>query len=392
VAEVRRRTARPAGRRALLPALGLLLAVLLGGCGGGGYTPAGPFRPVPQGEPPQVGPPQATSPAPAPNGPADPQSGQQAGDPNVVASNLAVPTGLVVLPDGSAVVGERATGRLLQVFPDRSPAKVLMTVGGLDAAGDGGLLALALSPTFSEDGLLYAYISTASDNRVVRFPIGGTPNPVLTGIPHGPSRNGGSLLFTSDGTLLVGTGDTGNPALAADPASLAGKVLHVDVFGHPVGGGPVYATGLGDVTALCTGGDGKVLATDVAPAGGKDEIDLLAQGASYGTGTGAVPPLVTVPVGQGGLGGCAVNGHTVFAGALDGQKLDVVKLTGAGGLDGTPTDVLAGRYGRLRTTVLDADGGLWITTSNRDGIGKPAADDDKVLRIVPPSSSGGSPL
>jgi glucose/arabinose dehydrogenase len=267
-----------------------------------------------------------------------------------------------------------------------------MTVGGLDATGDGGLLALALSPTFAEDGLLYAYISTATDNRVVRFPIGGTPNPVLTGIPHGPTRNGGGLLFTSDGTLLVGTGDTGNPALAADPASLAGKVLHVDVFGHPVGGRPVYATGLGDVTALCTAGDGKVYATDVTAAGGQDELDLLAQGADYGSGTGRVPPVATVPAGQGGLGGCAATGRTLFAGALDGQKLVVVKLTGAGQLDGKPTDVLAGRYGRLRTTVLDADGGLWITTSNRDGLGKPAADDDKVLRIVPPSGSGGSPL
>jgi len=386
-----RRTARAAARRALLPLLGLLLVVLLGGCGSGGYTPAGPFRPVPQGEPPEVGPPQGTTPAPAPSAPANPQSGQQAGDPNVVAGNLAVPTGLAVLPDGSAVVGERATGRLLQVFPDRSPAKVLMTVGGLDASGDGGLLALALSPTFAEDGLLYAYISTPADNRVVRFPVGGTPNPVLTGIPHGPSRNGGGLLFDPDGTLLVGTGDTGNPALAADPASLAGKVLHVDVFGRPAGdSGPVFASGLGDVTALCTAGDGKVFATDVAPAGGQDELDLLASGAAYGPG--GVPPVATLPAGQAGLGGCAASGRTVYAGALDGQKLDVLKLTGAGQLDGSPTDVLAGRYGRLRTTVLDADGGLWITTSNRDGIGTPAADDDKVLRIVPPSSSGGSPL
>jgi glucose/arabinose dehydrogenase len=375
----------------VLPLLGLLLVLLLGACGSGGYTPAGPFRPVPEGEPPEVGPPQDTSPAPAsPPSPADPQSGQQAGDPNVVASNLAVPTGLAVLPDGSAVVGERATGRLLQVFPDRSPAKVLMTVGGLDASGDGGLLALALSPTFSEDGLLYAYISTATDNRVVRFPIGGTPNPVLTGIPHGTSRNGGGLLFTADGTLLVGTGDTGNPALAADPASLAGKVLHVDVFGRPVGAGPVYSSGLGDVTALCTAGDGKVFATDLAPTGGQDELDLLAEGADFGPGT--VAPVATLPAGQAGLGGCAVAGHTVYAGALDGHKVDVLKLTGAGQLDGNPIDVLAGRYGRLRTTVLDADGGLWITTSNRDGVGTPAADDDKVLRIVPPSSSGGSPL
>ena len=53
---------------------------------------------------------------------------------------------------------------------------------------------------------------------------------------------------------------------------------------------------------------------------------------------------------------------------------------------------LADRYGRLRTVVLDPQGALWITTSNRDGIGTPAEDDDKVLRINPPSSAGGSPL
>jgi glucose/arabinose dehydrogenase len=175
----------------------LAAAVLLSGCGNDGYHAAGPFRPLPEGAPPEVGPP--TSQAPVPGGPAQPQSGDTAGDPNVVASGLSVPTGLVVLADGSAIVGERETGRLLQVFPDRSPARELMTVPGVDTTGDGGLLGLALSPTYPEDGLLYAYVSTATDNRVVRFPLGGTPNPVLTGIPRGATDNGGALLFSPDG-------------------------------------------------------------------------------------------------------------------------------------------------------------------------------------------------
>src|SRR3712207_9571259 len=85
------------------------------------------------------------------------------------------------------------------------------------AAGAGGLLGLALSPTYAEGGLFGAYASTATDNRVVRFPLGGTPNPVLTGIPRGERDNGGGLWFSSSGTLFVGTGDTGRPDLAADP-------------------------------------------------------------------------------------------------------------------------------------------------------------------------------
>ena len=127
-----------------------------------------------------------------------------------------------------------------------------MTVPGVDTAGDGGLLGLALSPTYLEDGLLYAYLSTATDNRVVRFPLGGTPNPVLTGIPRGATDNGGALLF--------GAGRHACSSAPATPAtrrwppipnSLAGKVLRIDTFGRAVGASPVYSRGHRDVTALC---------------------------------------------------------------------------------------------------------------------------------------------
>ncbi|MGY2064959.1 PQQ-dependent sugar dehydrogenase [Blastococcus sp. SYSU DS0619] len=361
----------------------LLTGVLLTGCGDGGYEPAGPFRPLPEGPPPQVGPPSAT--LPAPGDPAQPGGEEEAGDPNVVASGLSVPTGLVLLPDGSAIVGERDTGRLLQVFPDRSPAKELMTVPGLDTSGDGGLLGLALSPTFGEDGLLYAYVSTATDNRVVRFPIGGTPNPVFTGIPRGEVGNGGGLLAGLDGYLYVGTGDAGNPALAADPTSLAGKVLRIDVFGRPVGaGGPVFSRGHRDVTALCQDAE-QIYATDESREG-PDELDVVREG-----GDGA--PLLEIRPEEGGLGGCAVANGTVFLGALDGRRVHVITLDADGApVEGAADQVLTDRYGRLRTVVLDPQGALWVTTSNRDGLGMPAEDDDKVLRIRPPGGQPNSPL
>ncbi|RFU19511.1 oxidoreductase [Geodermatophilus marinus] len=371
-----------------------LLAALLAGCGSDGYEAAGPWQPLPEDPPPQVGPPAETTPPPRPGQPADPNAEDQGGDPNVVASGLVVPTGLVVLPDGTAVVGERETGRLLQVFPDRSPARELMTVPGVDTAGDGGLLGLALSPTFDQDGLFYAYVSTATDNRVVRFPMGGTPNPVLTGIPRGEVHNGGGLLFAPDGTLYVGTGDAGDPALAGDPGSLAGKVLHVDVFGRPVGGDLVHSSGHSDVTALCLGGDETLFATDEF-AQGPDELNAVRPGTDHGwptPGPDSTAPLLEIEPAAGGLGGCAVAGRTVYLGALDGRRVHVAQLDGGGAPDGELEQFLADRYGRLRTVVLDAEGALWITTSNRDGIGSPAEDDDKVLRILPPGGASDSPL
>ncbi len=391
---VRRRTAARAPRRLAVLLAVPLAAGILAGCGDDGYRAAGPFRPLPEGPPPQVGPPSATEPAPAPRERTEPGSGEEAGDPNVVASGLAVPTGLVVLPDGSAIVGERETGRLLQVFADRSPARELMTLPDVDTAGDGGLLGLALSPTFAEDGLLYAYVSTATDNRVVRFPIGGRPNPVLTGIPRGEVHNGGGLQFGPDGTLYVGTGDTGTPALAQDPTSLAGKVLRVDVFGQPVGAGPVHTRGHSDVTALCLSSDGTLYATDEF-TDGPDELDAVAEGGDYGwprATPAGVDEVADVPAPEGGLGGCAIAGATAFLGARDGERVHVVTLDGSGTAAEDPEEVLVGQYGRLRTVVLDADGGLWVTTSNRDGSGTPREDDDKVLRIVPPTAEGSSPL
>jgi len=369
----------------------VLAAAALTGCGSGGYEAEGPFRPLPEGAPPEVAPP--SSDAPVPGDPLQPGSGREGGDPNVVASGLAVPTGLALLPDGSAVVGERDTGRLVQVFADRSPARELMTVPGIDTAGDGGLLGLALSPTYPQDGLLYAYLSTATDNRVVRFPIGGTPNPVLTGIPRGERHNGRGLVFGLDGNLFVGTGDAGDPSLAGDPNSLAGKVLRIDVFGRAVGATPVFSRGHRDVTALCRAGspdlgeEETLYGTDDAVEG-PDEVNLVTEGADYGV----VAPLIEVPAEEGGLGGCAAAGGGVFLGALDGQRVHAFPLHASGAVVGDPEQFLGGQYGRLRTVVLDPEGALWITTSNRDGVGTPTGDDDRVLRILPPSAAGSSPL
>ena len=79
----------------------------------------------------------------------------------VLAKGLSIPWGLDFLPNGSALVTERATGDILRIPKDGGKAKRVMSVPGVDGnAGEGGLLGLALSPDYKRDRLVYAYLTT----------------------------------------------------------------------------------------------------------------------------------------------------------------------------------------------------------------------------------------
>jgi glucose/arabinose dehydrogenase len=354
------------------------------------------------------GPPPADAPQPRGGVPDDPPQAeprQQPGTPgdvNVVATGLRLPWGLVVRPDGSALVGERTTGRIMEVQPRRGVRpRQAMRITGLDATGDGGLLDLALSPNYREDKAIFAYVTTHTDNRVVRFQVGRRPTPVLTGIPRGRVHNGGRLAFGPDGLLYVGTGDAGRPALAAQAHSLAGKVLRITAFGRPAAGNPdsasaVYSRGHQNVTGLCVDGAGRLVA--VEPGGTADEVNQVRAGGDYGwppaTGgtpgrAGGIDPAQTL-VPATGPGGCAILERGLFVTTLSGKRLWALPLDGQG-FPGRPMSLLAGTYGRLRTVVAAPDGALWLATSNRDGAGRPVPADDRVIRIVPPAGTTNSP-
>ena len=242
--------------------LAVAASLLLTGCGAAEAPAAGPdlgaqARGSAAGRPAAPEPTRAAPSRVPPGAPGGPEAGAE-DDPNVVATGLTLPWGLAVLPDGTALVGERTTGRILVVQPRRAPAREVMRIPGLDAAGDGGLLGLALSPRYRDDELVFAYVTTRTDNRVVRFTVGGPVTPVLTGIPRGRTGNGGRIQFGPDGLLYVGTGDAGRPALAADRRSLAGKVLRVTSFGRPAPANPdpaspVHSIGHRTVAGLCLG-------------------------------------------------------------------------------------------------------------------------------------------
>ncbi|HEY1000423.1 MAG TPA: PQQ-dependent sugar dehydrogenase [Streptosporangiaceae bacterium] len=98
----------------------------------------------------------------------------QVGTPFVLARNLEVPWAIAFLPGGDALVTERDSARLLRVTPQGRVGTV-GTVPGVEPSGEGGLLGVAVSPSFGQDRLVYVYFSTGTDNRlreVVRAPDG----------------------------------------------------------------------------------------------------------------------------------------------------------------------------------------------------------------------------
>jgi glucose/arabinose dehydrogenase len=347
--------------------------------------------------------PGAPSPNPrAPNGqPGSPGSSGPSSsgpDPAIVATRLTTPTGLALLPDGTALVGERTTGRIVRVQPrPGQPVTTVRTLTGLDVTGDGGLLDLAVAPTFGEDGLIYAYITTATDNRVVAFTRSGPSTPVLTGIPKGRTGNTGRLLFDDAGSLYVGTGDAGQSA-AARATSLAGKVLHISAIGrpapgNPTPGSPIYTRGHQVVDGLCLDAAGQVVEVEPGVNNAATEVNVLVAGADYGFPTAASRsrgPDAHLPDGNTGVGGCATIGAQLFVTSRDATSVLSAAITTRSGVAtvGDFSLVLEKRYGRLLTVVAAPDGALWLTTSNKDGHGRPVAADERVLRITPSGGGG----
>lgn len=319
---------------------------------------------------------------------------------SVVAEGLEVPWDVAFTPDDRVFVTERDSGRLLELVAGQ--ANEVQTIPGVNAAGEGGLLGLAVSPGYVDDGLLYAYLSTADDNRVVRFRPGEDPEPVVTGIPHASIHNGGRIAFGPDGLLYVATGDAGVPELAQDPDSLAGKILRYTPDGgiphdNPLEGSPVYALGLRNSQGLAWAGDGTFYATDFGPEC-DDLVNEVVPGGNYGwpdpcsqTRPGALEPLIVKqpPEASWSGAGVLVGGALpawegdLFVAALRGQRLWRFAIAD----DGTVAreqQLLVGEYGRLRHVTQAPDGSLWILTSNRDGRGSPVAADDRIIRIGPP--------
>ncbi len=314
-----------------------------------------------------------------------------------VTTGLEVPWSITFYGE-TPLISERDSARVLELVPSTSGTnfeqREVARIDGVAASGEGGLLGLAVRNNY-----LYAYFTTRTDNRIERFTIRGKPGSlslgraetVLTKIPRAINHNGGRIAFGPDAKLYATVGDAGEPDLAQDRRSLAGKILRMEPDGsvpsdNPFADSLVFSYGHRNPQGIAWSADGRMFAAEFGQDTW-DELNVITAGANYGwpevegiaKKRGFIDPVQQWPTSDASPSGIAIYNGSVFIANLRGRRLREVPLADLN----SSIEHFTNKYGRLRHAVSAPDGSLWILTNNTDGRGDPQPGDDRILRFVP---------
>jgi glucose/arabinose dehydrogenase len=327
---------------------------------------------------------------------------------DTVAGGLEVPWEIAFLPDGSALVTERP-GRIRVLEANGELRNEPLATVDVSAQGEGGLLGLALDPEYRENRLVYLYFTTAEGMKLERWRHAEDAMTreatLVSDIVAGPIHDSGRIAFGPDGRLYLATGEAGDGALAQDDGSLNGKFLRLEPEQYRGDGEvrpEIYSKGHRNPQGF-DWQDGRLISTEHGPSGGDgpqgyDEVNEVRQGGNYGwpeaigdDHEGFEAPLRVYEEAIAPSGATFLEANSSWSGdyllaTLRGEALYRLRIR-----DGEIEQeqvLLEGEYGRLRTVVEGPDGAIYVLTSNQDGRGSPADQDDRILRITPPSATG----
>lgn len=170
-------------------------------------------------------------------------------------------------PEGRLYVGEKQ-GTIIFLKPnpaspgDFLPAQTLTTLSSANFENERGLLGLEIHPDFANNRWLYAFYSTAEDQRLVRLTLDasfegvvGSPEILLDGLPNVfANHNAGDIRFSpADGHLYVALGDDAHDFLVEFMDEYHGKILRVDENGLGLTTNPFYNGNLDSVESRTWG-------------------------------------------------------------------------------------------------------------------------------------------
>lgn len=335
-----------------------------------------------------------------------------------VIGNLEVPWSIVWATDERMFFTERP-GRVRVYENGQLRRDPIFTVPDVEGTGESGLMSLALHPQFVSNHqvyLSYAYKSDQMRVKVVRYresPTGFTePKVIIQDIPAARFHAGCRIRFGPDAKLYITTGDATDRSLAERLDSLAGKTLRLNDDGTVPQDNPfvgqsnarpeIWSYGHRNAQGLdFQPGSNLMFQTEHGPSGfdgpgGGDEVNIVEKGKNYGwpvihhkeTRAGMESPLLEYTPACAPASGSFYRGSSFpqfrgnfFFGCLQGMRIIRVVLEGRRVV--SQEDLLDRKYGRIRDVAEGPEGYLYFSTSNRDGRGTPAADDDRIIRLVP---------
>jgi glucose/arabinose dehydrogenase len=329
------------------------------------------------------------------------------GTPNVTASivrdGLSSPWDIAFAPDGRMFVTEKP-GNIL-VFASGAPNAPELSnnpVSSVRSDGEGGLMGIALDPSFASNGLVYVCVTRNDNgwlNQVLRYRASGNTlgfdgYVIRNGMLAGGNHDGCRIRFGPDGKLWVTMGEIGNTAFSQNPNSLNGKILRVNSDGSIPADNPIMPGALAR-TAVYTMGHRNPQGIAFQPGTGSPYAIEHAHYVDHSTGSSSHATVMRleaggnyswpngsgfgykVPVWQSHdspyvatSGGSFVSNAkwagwagNLFLGALAGERL-LRLVPNADGTFSTAASMYAGTYGRLRGLTEGPDGALYVTGDN----------------------------
>jgi len=339
----------------------------------------------------------------------------------VVAKGVTHPWALQFLPDGRMLVTERP-GRLRIVARDGTLSPVIAGVPKVHAAGQGGLLDVAVAPDFAtSQEILFSFAepreggangTSVAAARLELTDRGGSLANVRVIFRQQPSfatnlHFGSRIVFADDGSFYLTVGDRYTQKQEAQhPNNHIGKVMRLNRDGTPFAGNPklpgwdaaIWSIGHRNVQSAARHPETGELWTVEHGARGGDEVNIPRKGRNYGW------PIISygrdysgAAIGEGkakqGMeqpiyywdpsiapSGAAFYTGTLFpawrgnllVGALAAQQLSRLVLDGERVI--AEERLLVDLGARIRDVRVGPDGAVWVLTDHKDG---------QLLRLVP---------